>query len=268
MNLVRSYPAHRSTNVVGTIEILRFAARGQLKPVHFVSTLGVLPAAARSTAGCLAEGPPADTIPHDGYSQSKWVAEGLLGLAEQRGIPAAVYRLGEVMPHSQHGVPNPRGLADLIVRACLRVRLCFASPIVMDYTPVDYVGGLVAAAVTRGERGYFHVVAPRPVPLDELLAVFRTSAGLRPVAYPDFWRAVQSEYARHAGDQALGGLLAALPAPDGAGTAADQLAGLFLDGTRSYTTNRTRKLRDDAGVRWPEVDRGVFGRYVDYHQGT
>ena len=32
---------------------------------------------------------------HDGYSQSKWVAEQLVHRAGQRGVPVTIYRLGK-----------------------------------------------------------------------------------------------------------------------------------------------------------------------------
>ncbi|MGH8918844.1 MAG: thioester reductase domain-containing protein, partial [Actinomycetes bacterium] len=123
VNLILSYGVHQPANVTGTLSVLRLASTTTTKPVHFISTLGVI---ARTELdrrpGLFPEAPPpVHQAPPDGYSQSKWVAERLLGLAEQRGIPMAVYRLGEVMPHSQTGVPNPRGLMELLVHACLQV---------------------------------------------------------------------------------------------------------------------------------------------------
>src|SRR6202008_4395557 len=41
LNFVQPYAALRSANVGGTAEVLRFAARGRVKPLHYVSTASV-----------------------------------------------------------------------------------------------------------------------------------------------------------------------------------------------------------------------------------
>lgn len=262
VNFVRPYASHRADNVVGTVEILRFAvARGRTRPVHFISTLGVLPPEDEGPQP--AEGPLPRALPQSGYSQSKWVSEELVRIAGERGIPVAVYRLGEVTPHSVHGVPNPRALLDLLVRACLRTGRCPSEEITFDYTPVDYVGSVVAECVTSHQRGWYHLAGQRAVTLDELLSAFRRFT-LERVSYPEFWRSLTDAYAQAPHDQALGGLLAALPAPvPGAG--GDQLAGLFLGASAGYRCERARRVGAAAGLAGPVADAGVLSRYAAYH---
>jgi amino acid adenylation domain-containing protein/thioester reductase-like protein len=266
VNLVQGYGAHRAANVTGTIEILRFATAFRGKAVHHISTLGTVADEAGGIALPVPEAPAPLHLPSGGYGQSKWVAERLLDLAAERGITVAVYRLGEMMPHSRTGVPSQRGLPDLLARACLRVGLCFSSPIVLNYTPVDYASRLVVTAIARGESGYFHVRYPEPVAFDELLAALEARFGLSRVSYRQFWHALRDLVASGADEGVLGTFAVAPRADDGTQTdAASALAALFGGGLAATSTVRTDRLMAVAGLRWPPVGRETFERYAAYH---
>ncbi|WP_188316616.1 non-ribosomal peptide synthetase [Solihabitans fulvus] len=263
VNLLLGYGAHRLANVTGTLNVLRLAAEARTKPVHFVSTLGVVVADGR--AGRFPEGPvPADTAPADGYSQSKWVAERLLQTAAERGIPVAVYRLGEVMPHSATGVPNPRSLVELLVHACLSVGAVFSSGSVTDYTPVDRVGRLVVAGLASAATGHFHVLAPRPVALDDVLGAFATRFDLRRLDYTEFWHVLRGVAADRPDDAPLRSALAVIPPADGPDVAA-RVAELFQGTAAQFETDRADALARRAGL--PPLDRAdaALSRYADHH---
>ncbi len=272
VNLARSYRAHRTTNVLGTVEILRLATTRRLKAVHFISTLGVFPAAAPGAGRCL-EGPVGnERPPSDGYTRSKWVAERLVAEAAERGVPTVVHRFGEVMPHSRHGVPSRYGLPDLLVRACLRTGMWFPSPIVTDYTPVDYVSGLVVAAVAGGERGWFHTVQPRAVSLDELMAVFREEFRLAEVPYRTFWETVRRTAVEEPDNHGLASVLALIPEPADSDTGEvlvkETLAGLFRDDPAAFSSTHATALAARAGLDWPPVGAAVLHRYALYYRSA
>ena len=267
VNLAFGYDAHRAANVVGIAEILRLATALRTVPVHFVSTLGVFPAVAPGER-FLERPVPESTLPADGYSQSKWVGERLMAQAASRGIPVAVYRLGEVMANSITGVPSRRGLPDLLVRACLTVGACFTSPITMDYTPVDQVGALVTAAVAHGEQGHFHLMHSQPVALDTLLDSFRDTFGLRQLSYRAFWQALREAAEAAPDDNGLASVLALLPP---ANMLADRelderLTALFRHDLALFSTTRTDRLVAECGIRRPAIGRDVFDRYAAYHR--
>jgi thioester reductase-like protein len=247
--------------------VLRLASTTTTKRVHFISTFGVVAVTELDRRpGLFPEAPlPVDQAPSDGYSQSKWVAERLLGLAEQRGIPIAVYRLGEVMPHSETGVPNPRGLAELLVHACLRVGMTFTSPIVTDYTPVDQVAELVVAGLRAEATGHFHLLAPLPVRFDSLLSTFATPFGLRQVDYADFWHAVWRLASTRPGEVKLANLLTVIPPADTRADLADQLAGGFRDNTALFDTTRATELAEQAGIRPLGSTSRALERYANHH---
>ncbi|WP_433929339.1 thioester reductase domain-containing protein [Sorangium cellulosum] len=269
------YEAHRAANVGGTVELLRLAGRGRPKTLHHLSTLGVFSESARA-AGKIPEDAElsADSLPTDGHNQSRWVAERLLSQGRSRGIPVTVYRLGEVMPHSRKGTPNPRGLADVLLQACLRLGLSFESSIRLDYTPVDHVSRFVVEVLRsdNARGGCFHVLQPESVSFNDILATFaRRGFGLRKVRYAEFWGALTERVAHYPTEKGLASLAALLPVPLGAGDdpgdrrAGEALAALFTDATRHYALERTTQALNDLGLRWPPVDAGVLGARAEHH---
>lgn len=153
VNLLFDYRAHRAANVLGTLEILRLCAATRVKALHHVSTLGALDrhAAAVVAGGGVPVGEDCDPAtalaPLGGYSRSKWVAERLVLDAARRGAPVTVYRLGEVMPAADNGLPNPRALTHLLLTAFDRVGAVPAVPMRTDYTPVDQVADRLVAGL-------------------------------------------------------------------------------------------------------------------------
>ena len=266
VNLVRGYSAHRAANVTGTVEVLRFAAAFRGKAVHHISTLSTVADRSARTAVPAPEAPVPLRLPYGGYGQSKWVAERLLDQAAERGMTVTVYRLGEIMPHSRTGVPSRRGLPDLLARACLRVGMCFSSPIVLNYTPVDYASRLVVTAIARGESGHFHVRYPEPVAFDDLLAALQSRFGLTRVSYRQFWYALRDLADSGADDSVLSTFAVAPRADDETEAgAASALAALFGDDLCATSTVRTDRLMAAAGMTWSPVGKETFERYAAYH---
>ncbi len=264
VNLVIDYASHCPANVAGTAEIVRFAALGQPKSLHYVSTLSVLRPPGPGQRPAEEREPPDWPTPEDGYSQSKWVAEKILALARGRGIPSAIYRLGEVMPRSGGGPANPRSVLDHLLRACLRTGLRFATPAVTDWTPVDTASRLIAAAAAAGSvgDGCFHVLLPASVPVARVMDTLAVRAPLREVPYPEFWTSLD-QAARDGDDRDLLGLLSLLPHPE-ASPAPELLAGVFTDAATSFTAARASHLADELSVPWPaKLDDDAIADYCD-----
>ncbi|MEU4568325.1 amino acid adenylation domain-containing protein [Micromonospora sp. NPDC023956] len=174
VNFLFDYRAHRLANVHGTAELLRLALADRPKPLHHVSTLGVLDTEAARHRLPLPEtfDPAAAAPPTSGYSRSKWVAERYLTAARRRGATVTLLRLGEVMPAADNGTPNRRALTHLLLAACQRLGLRPDATISSDWTPVDYAARRIVAAVadrTAWGRA-LHVLRPGSVDFTELPA--------------------------------------------------------------------------------------------------
>jgi amino acid adenylation domain-containing protein/thioester reductase-like protein len=174
VNFLFDYRAHRGPNVLGTHELLRLATERAPKPLHYVSTLGVVDSEAALRAEPLPETfDPADAVPpSSGYSRSKWVAERCLLAARRGGATVTIVRLGEVMPAADNGHPNPHALTHFLLAAFHRLGAVPDVPLRSDFTPVDHAAARVVASVVDpqawGET--LHAFDPRSVAFDELLA--------------------------------------------------------------------------------------------------
>jgi thioester reductase-like protein len=257
VSALQTYAALKAANVRGTHEAVRLAALAGGRPLHFVSTLSVLPT--RHFPGTLFteddEAADAAELP-DGYGQSKWVAERLVRAADARGIPATIHRPGRITGHSRTGAANADDLLYTMIRACLAMEAVPDVALPIDMTPVDYVArAIVALAGCPAARGrVFHLVNPRPIPLARLAELL--AAGGRPLTRLPYgrWRAAFAEHAARAGAGTLGALDGVLPDADAppAATAAHW----------PYGCATTVALLRELGVGCPPIDADLVGRYV------
>ncbi|OBJ67181.1 carboxylic acid reductase [Mycobacterium colombiense] len=108
VNHVLPYRQLFAPNVVGTAEIIRLAITRRLKPIHYVSTLGVSAVAhqlvdedtdiRRSVPSCTVDDGYAN-----GYGISKWAGEVLMREAHDLcGLPIAVFRPGMILADSRY----------------------------------------------------------------------------------------------------------------------------------------------------------------------
>jgi amino acid adenylation domain-containing protein/thioester reductase-like protein len=229
VNFLFDYRTHRGANVLGTLEILRLALDGRPKTVHHVSTLGVLGelGCADGDFGLAGAAPPVSAC---GYSRSKWVAEGLVADAARRGVCATIYRLGEVMPATDNGLPNTKALTHLLLTAFQRLGMCPDVEIRSDYTPVDDVASrLVAGLGDEQIRGQaLHVYHGSSVSMTSVLGM--GGLPVRRVAEAEFLAALDSAAADPDVPEAAQ-LLAMLAPAGGCGV---RFEGLLADSPRLY----------------------------------
>ena len=253
VNLVYPYSALKAANVGGTREVLRLACRRGAKPVHHVSTNGVFP----KGTGLCEEDMDLDALAggiEDGYGQSKWVAERLVREAAGRGLPASVYRPGNVAGHSATGASNPRDLLGAVLVESLRLgRAPEVEGWSLEMTPVDFVAGAIVrlASEPRMLGGTYHLANPDPPPAREVFD------RLEEIGYPlervpyDEWLDAVNAVARGE-DDPVGDVLR------GAAPAAEEL----VDGNTYDDRNAGRDLRD--GPRRPAIDAELLETYARY----
>ena len=163
------YSLLKATNVLGTQEVLRLACQG-IKPVHFISTISVFAATAPQKTQIIREQEPLDPnrSPIGGYAQSKWVAEKLVTIARDRGLPVSIYRLGAVAGHSQTGVFNQKDFLYKLIQGCIQLGSAPIGTMMLDIMPVDYVAKAIVSLSKPASQAEFHLVHPQPVSVDVL----------------------------------------------------------------------------------------------------
>ncbi|TDV57597.1 type I polyketide synthase [Actinophytocola oryzae] len=213
VNFVRPYRVLKAANVLGTQEVLRLATTKRLKPVHYVSTLAVLAGAMGGDVPHLAETDPLPPpVGHDtDYSQSKWVAEGLIGLARERGIPVSIYRAGGVLADHRTGAANREDYVTKVLQGCVQLGLAPLREYELSVGTVDHFATTVVALSTQAAAlgRTFHPVDPEPLMWNSIFE------RVREFGYPvksvpfDRWRAALVERVDQEGDDnALAPLMA------------------------------------------------------------
>jgi len=220
VNWVQPYQALRASNVGGTLQLLRLAAR-RSAPFHFVSSLSVCYSTAAARSVDERYDPMADIGGlHLGYAQTKAIAEALVREAGRRGLPVAIYRPSLIAGHSESGAFNRDDILARVVSGCVRMGVAPDLEWSLDCLPVDVAARRIAGTAPR--RDALHLAHRRPrdwrecvlwlrlygydvrlAPYDEWLARLdrdtRDAAGrahpLRPLR-PFFLRRVRSDRGR------------------------------------------------------------------------
>jgi thioester reductase-like protein len=201
------YSELRASNVGGTIEMLRFASAGRRKPLHFVSTLGLLMSTARAGNEPAAEAWPPDCPGEslvNGYEQSKWVAEHILKLAADRGMPIAVYRPGLLTGDSVTGrFVNTDQFIARFLKSSIQLGCIPALENGVEMLPVDFAAQVIVAGlqspVSLGKA--FHIRHPEPLVIAEVTDVLRKKGyPLDIVPYAEWQRRVLADMDRDSGN--------------------------------------------------------------------
>jgi len=247
VNFFYPYRELKGANVLGTQEVLRLAARARLKPVHFVSTISVCESA------CAQENEPLGSWRElgTGYARSKWVAEHVIALARERGIPVTIYRPGAITGCSRTGSCNPDDFLYRFIRGCVELGEFPDMETDVDIVPVDFVAKAIVSISQRETSGahVFHLVNPHRIAMREVLErVAAAGYPLRRVPYEE-WRARVG-----VADAAnpLAPLLPLLPEQ----TAKAERA--------SVDCRNTLEALAETGTNCPAPDSALIGRYVRY----
>jgi myxalamid-type nonribosomal peptide synthetase MxaA len=173
VNLVLPYAELRGATVEGTREVLRFATATGRAAVHHVSTVGVFAGPAEH-GGPLGErdqaGPP--ELLRQGYTQSKWVAEQVIALAREAGVPVTVHRPARIAGDSHTGACQSDDFLWRVVKGCVQAgAVPRGITAEADLVPVDYVAHAVVAVAQRPQAlgSVHHQVNTDPIQLTELL---------------------------------------------------------------------------------------------------
>nr|WP_245703344.1 type I polyketide synthase [Streptomyces lushanensis] len=248
------YTALRAANVRGTEEILRLAARHRTVPVHYVSTVGVFDGPVTAGVPLKVTDPtgPAEALP-SGYLQSKWVAEQLVGLARDRGMPVSVYRVDVISGDRRNGACQTRDFVWLSLKGLLQAE---AVPSGTDgrfhLLPVDYVSAAIIGISVKPDTagGTFHLFNRSSLSLSDCVSQLRR-LGYR---LRDTGRQEWSEAVRADRTNALLPLLHAFE--------------MMTSDTDAFyppiDTTETEAALEGTGIECPPLTEELFATYVDF----
>nr|HAT8714237.1 amino acid adenylation domain-containing protein [Legionella jordanis] len=173
VNFIDDYQKLAAVNVDGTAEVLKFAALSRHKPVHYISTLSVVPRdvegnkpkpffeeGAINSAGFI----------QGGYAQTKWVAECLVEEAKAQGLRVKVYRPTRIAGDSQTGIGNENDLFYRFIRGCLQLAAVPGVDFNLDLVPIDFISQFVAMEMRLGSgRDSFNLLNSKAIPFKTIV---------------------------------------------------------------------------------------------------
>lgn len=265
MNFYSSYEALKPANVDGTREVLRLAATGVAKRLHYISSSGVFDS--RSYGGKIvreSDQPRQCTGSVTGYTQSKWVAENLAIAAGNRGLPVTVHRPPFIVGDSRTGVVNLENLIVKMMVGCIQGGFWPDEWWPVDIVPVDYVSRAVVRLLLEpasvGET--YHYVPAHGLRVADIGRALRTNGyGIELLPYAE-WRHELRRFARsrHNALRPLAPLFLkpsrrlAAPVPDA-----------FMQPPRPiFDGSVTRERLSALGLGPPELNDALFSRYCAY----
>ena len=171
VNVMASYPKMRGSNVLGTMEVIKFATTYVDKPIHFISTLSS--AYLKDEEGRLNEVFPTAEYGdlYGGYAISKWVSERLLTALKNRGLPITIYRSGYIAGQMENGMANLNDALLLLIKGCIQLGYAPDWQEKITILPVDYVSQcIVALSLAHPEKsGVYHLDHPIGINWEKLV---------------------------------------------------------------------------------------------------
>ena len=245
------YDGLSAANVDGTVSVLRLATVGTPRPVHFISTVGVFSSrlytkpTVDETTDLDSSGPLAV-----GYAQTKWVAEKMMRLAHERGVPTTIHRIN-TGGDSTSGAFNRQDHLSMMIKGCVEAGLApLEADMPLQPAPIDYVARSIVALA--GERssigGTFHLVHPNQLSWRQLFDYVEDFGyKVERLSFAD-WR--DKVVNRRVGTMALVGLTPFLH---------ESVDDVQLPYSES---KQTRSILTELGIECPDLDRDLVHRYL------
>ena len=264
LNFVFPYDQLKRTNVLGTVECLRLACAGRAKYFHYVSSYSVFDNPSHFDKPALESDPLESPEGYFlGYSETKWVAEKLVGTARQRGLRAAIYRPGDITGTQKDGIWN---LGDLVSRSlvgCIQLGCVPDMQVNLHLTPVDYVAeAIVCIAFQSASTGLaFHLINHSLMPLDQISDLLgRAGYPVKVLPYEEWCRRLTACTSQ---ENALR-ILSCLFTDQRLGI--ESLPQRFGPRQAQFDTRNADRLLASSGIQYPPVHVALIRSYLRYFQ--
>ncbi|WP_248802866.1 thioester reductase domain-containing protein [Pseudomonas sp. MWU13-2100] len=260
-NYVQSYWQLKPVNVLGTLEVLRFACHSRTKPVHHISSLAVFPVL--NGEHHYSEGPlhsPEHVL--GGYQQTKWVADRLVTQAGERGLPVCIYRPGQICGSQSSGAASSDTFLNAVIKGCIQAEAALPFDITLEMVPVDFCAAAVAHIALNGRHHgrTFHLTGARRLHWQDVIDMIRDCGfPLRDLSYQDWYRAVVGAVERGE-DNELAKYLMLFAEHEPSADVGQTGAAL------SFDTSQLDAALCGSGIHCRPLDSAMMATYLDYFQ--
>ncbi|MDM8563229.1 SDR family oxidoreductase [Candidatus Marithioploca araucensis] len=194
-----------------------------------------------------------------GYKQSKLVAEKLVMAAQERGLPANIYRPVRIMGDAKTGVIG--NLSDSLcslIKGCIQIEKFPTLDIPITVVPVDYVSQAVIH-LSRQEKllgKAFHLFNPHLISWQTLFNQVRSLGySLEEVSYDNWLAELKNQVSQHPKDKLYPFLLLFSRSPNN-----------LMAKKPLFDAHRTFEELASTSIVCPRVDTELLPTYLAYFQ--
>lgn len=198
MHHLATFDTMKATNVDGTTEMLRFCSTGRNKRLAAFSTVGIFSSLTQDIAN---EKTPIDIQHHqndEGYCSTKWVSEGMILEAINRGMDCKIFRLGLIGGDQKNGKNEPTQWFSQLLKTCRLSGFAFDDQYIdVSILPVDYIA--TASVLLMNESGnkqsVFHLASPNAWNLKDVILRYNTHSEppIEITKFPDFIKRLKEQ---------------------------------------------------------------------------
>lgn len=275
-SVMRDYQSLRAANALSTGELLKLAAVNAI-PFHLISTIAVVPhntqAPENSTAGIGGLGEhfiAAHSGLRDGYQQSKWVAEQMAAIAQQKGYAINVYRLARVTGAADSGYVNPKDLVWSILQAGLPIGALPELDISEPWTPVDKIAQFVVQhSLAKPGEGVFNLTPEHPLSFAQLYQWLAEAGAVAEIKPLSDWCSLVKQQGRPQ-DQAIVEFFlqrSAHAENHSAPSISPETISLPAISLPVIQNQRFKQLAEKYGTAIPAITQSLFNHYFSYATG-
>jgi thioester reductase-like protein len=199
-----------------------------------------------------------EVLASNGYAQSKWVAERLVAIARERGLPVSIYRPGRIAGHSQTGACNPGDLMYRAIIGCLELGSAPDVDVLMNVAPIDYVSQAIAHLSLQPDSPgkVFHLTNPQLVNWRNMVRWLRSFGyPLKSVSYEQ-WREALLNLAESSLENALSPVVPLFSERESEST-----TGLT---TLQFDCHNTLASLAGTSIACPAIDAALLQTYCSY----
>ena len=261
LNFVFPYQFLKNTNVNGTIETLRLACKDHPKYYHYVSSYSVYDTPDNAGKKVYENAPLNNSKGFAlAYSETKWVSEKLVHLAEKRGLKAVIYRPGDITGNRK-GIWDMDDMVSRVIVGAIQMGAIPRTTYCMHMTPVDYVADAITCISRKQEAigQAFNVINPKAVSMKYLVSCIRQCGyNVRYIPFTVWRRRLKAADTEE-------NSLAILECLFEAGTDANPgILRHFIGKDTTYDTSKTSLLLNGTGINCPPVDEHMIAAYLRY----
>lgn len=252
---IYDYQMLRASNVLSTIELLKFASTRKSKIINYISTIAAIND--RDSDGKYLEQFPTHTIftGGNGYTQTKWVSERLLGEAKARGFRVNLFRPSYILGDQTSGtIDYKNNHICRFIKGCIQLQ---SAPIdfgLFDFLPVDFVAhAIVKTALQFPNRSIaYNINSVEPIPWNTIFSwITHFGYPLSLISY-DTWRDVHLSSIDDSNE--LYPLLPIYLSGNTKGEQEDQLV----------VNTEMRTALQKIHISYPELDQSLFITYLEF----